>query len=164
MPLLRLHDAVPRAGFFAGAASLIGIFCLYNFEVAARYLFNSPTKWSGDLVSYLLCAIIGFVLPELTRTKSHIAITFIAEGRGPAGRRRLGVVLGIVSATVCLTAAWIVGGEALRLYAGKIETIASFIIPKWWLAAFLTYGLANSGLYFLRLFLTDAVSRREAAH
>jgi TRAP-type C4-dicarboxylate transport system permease small subunit len=163
MPLLRLHDALTRAGFFAGAASLIGIFGLYNFEVAARYLFNSPTKWSGDLVSYLLCAMIGLVLPELTRVKSHIAITFVGERMGPANQRRLGLVLGPASGIVCLTAAWIVGDETLRLYAGRIETIATFIIPKWWLAALLTYGLASSGLYFLRTLPADFLRRREAA-
>ena len=155
MPLLRLHDAVTRGGFLAGAASLIAIFALYNFEVAVRYLFDSPTKWSGDVVTYLLCVMIGLLLPELTRTKSHIAITFVGERLGPLGRRWLESVLSLVSGVVCLVAAWIVGDETVRLYVGEIETIASFIVPKWWLGAFLTYGLASSGLYFLRLFLAD---------
>ena len=155
MPLLRLHDAVTRAGFVAGAAALIAIFALYNFEVAARYFFNSPTKWSGDMVTYLLCVMIGLLLPELTRAKSHIAITFVGERLGPLGRRRLGAVLSLVSGVVCLVAAWIVGDETVRLYVNKIETIASFIVPKWWLGAFLTYGLASSGFYFLRLSLAD---------
>jgi len=152
-----------RAGFFAGAVALLGIFVLYNFEVAARYFFNSPTKWSGDVVTYLLCVMIGLVLPELTRTKSHIAITFIGERMRPAGQRNLGMALSLGSGVVCLTAAWIVGGETLRLYTGGIETIASFIIPKWWLATFLTYGLLSSGLHFLRLFATDLASRRGGA-
>lgn len=155
MPLLRLHDALTRAGFFAGAASLLAIFALYNFEVAARYLFNSPTKWSGDVVTYLLCVMIGLLLPELTRVKSHIAITFIGERLSPSGQRRLGALLSLVSGVVCLVAAWILGDETLRLYVNKIETIASFIVPKWWLGAFLTYGLASSGIYFLRLSLAD---------
>lgn len=163
MPLLRLHDALTRAGFFAGAVALIGIFGLYNFEVAARYFFNSPTKWSGDVVTYLLCVMIGLVLPELTRTKSHIAITFIGERMRPADQRKLGLALSLASGVVCLVAAWIVGDETLRLYVGKIETIASFLIPKWWLAAFLTYGLLSSGLHFLRLFAADVADRREAA-
>lgn len=150
MLLLRLHDALTRAGFIVGAAALLGIFALYNFEVATRYFLNAPTRWSSDTVSYLLCAMVALVVPQLSRSDSHIAITFVSEGLGPAARRGLGIVLALVSGVVCLAAGWMVGNVTLDLYAKGIQTIGTFLIPKWWLGALLTYGFVSSGLMFLR--------------
>ena len=161
MLLLRLHDALTRAGFIAGAAALLGIFGLFNFEVATRYFFNAPTRWSSDTVSYLLCVMVALIVPQLSRTGSHIAITFVSEALGPATRRGLHVSLALLSALVCLGAGWVVGNVTVALYSKGIMTIGTFLIPKWWLAALLTYGFANSGLMFLRQGVAGLLGRGE---
>jgi hypothetical protein len=56
-----------------------------------------------------------------------------------------------VTAVVCLWATWICFGETLYLFKRGTTTLTTFRIPKWTLMAFITYGLLNSGLYFLRL-------------
>lgn len=150
MFLFRIHDAITRAGFIAGAGSLLLICILYNFEVLVRYILNSPTKWSADLISYLLCAMIALVIPELTRTNSHIAISFLVEGVGQRSRSILRAAINALSGAACFAATWIFANEALRLGVQGVETIGAFIIPKWWLAALLTYGFGNCALLFLR--------------
>ena len=57
----------------------------------------------------------------------------------------------LLAACVCLWASWICLGENIYLYNRGTETLTTIRIPKWTLTAFITYGLLNSGLYFLRL-------------
>ena len=41
--------------------------------------------------------------------------------------------------------------ENVAQYRGYIETIGNIPIPKWTLSIFITYGFANSTLWYLRL-------------
>lgn len=148
--LFRIHDAITRAGFIVGAGCLLLVCALYNMEVVVRYILNSPTKWSTDLISYLLCGMIACVIPELTRRNSHIVISVLIDAAKEPARRALAAAINVAAGAVCGVTAWIFASEAVRMAEQGVETIGAFIIPKWWLAALLVYGFGNCALHFLR--------------
>ena len=60
-------------------AAIVGLFVM---EIFMRYAMNAPTKWSNDVISFIMPAMIFLALPEVTRRKQHIAITFLVEALG----------------------------------------------------------------------------------
>lgn len=149
-PILRVQDKISWAGFILGASALGAIVAIYAFEVISRYVFGAPTLWASDFVSFLLLISVFATAPWLTREGGHVAVTIVPDML-PAFRDAILRAGFLLAAGVCLWASWICLGENIYLYNRGTETLTTIRIPKWTLTAFITYGLLNSGLYFLRL-------------
>ena len=149
------HDAVTRATFAVAVACLAIIIVAFCFEVAARYLFSSPTTWALAVSSYLLLAMIFLAVPEMTRTSSHVAITMLLDNMPTGSANALRTLIHLLGVVACAVATWITADEAIAHVAGNIWTIQSFPIPKWIVSVLIPYGFASSGLYFLRQVLGD---------
>ncbi|MGQ7244971.1 TRAP transporter small permease [Salinicola sp. V024] len=148
--LLTVHDGISRAGFILGCMALGAIVCIYAFEVISRYAFGAPTIWASDFVSFLLLISVFATAPWLTREGGHVAVTIVPDLL-PAVRDLVLRVGFLMAAGVCLWASWICFEENIYLYNRGTSTLTTVRIPKWILSAFITYGLLNTGLYFLRL-------------
>lgn len=148
--LARVHDGVTRAGFLLGGITLCGIVLCFWWEVIARYFFNSPTLWSSAMVAYLLCLSISLATPELARSHGHIAITVLPERLQAAARARYERVLAVLTGAVCAVAGWICVQETLRQFTYHTTTAMGLDIPKYWVSAFIAYGLISAALHFLR--------------
>jgi hypothetical protein len=61
------------------------------------------------------------------------------------------MVMNVLGVVLCCFIAYISLIENLDQYSGSIETIGNIPILKWWLSVFITYGFANSALWYLRL-------------
>ncbi len=149
--LCLLHDKVTSAAAALAAIGLILIVVFYVYEVITRYLFDSPTAWVSDFVSYLLCISVFLALPKVTRDRGHVAVTILVDIL-PA--RIAGVIHTVISAIgfLCLGfAAFVSYGENVRQFVKNIETLAIVAVPQWWVSGFITFGLACSALYMLRL-------------
>lgn len=149
-PILTFQDRFSRLGFILGATALGLIVAIYAFEVISRYVFDAPTLWASDFVSFLLLISVFATAPWLTREGGHVAVTIVPDLL-PKWRELLIRVGFLSAAVVCLWAGWICLGENIHLYNRGTSTLTTIRIPKWILSAFITYGLVNSGLYFLRL-------------
>ena len=150
---VRLLDSLTRFGLYVSSALMLSVAALVSTEVGLRYFFNAPSHWIYDTVNYLFCAIIFLAVPELTRMKGHIAITVVLETVGPETSRRLQAVITLIAAAVCGVASYMAGVEASKQFMRGILTLGTFAVPKWWITAFIVYGLALSSLQFLKLFL-----------
>jgi TRAP-type C4-dicarboxylate transport system permease small subunit len=148
--LASIHDRLSGLSFAAAMCALSVIAVSFCYEVAARYFFNAPTIWANPFASYALCASIFLAMPELTRTSSHITLSFLEDAMAPAGARRLRRALHALSAAACGLAAWITAEAAWNDYSVGIVTNTYYPIPKWWLSAVIPYGMASSAIYFLR--------------
>ena len=84
--LARWHDGLTRFGFYLGGATLCGIVVCFWIEVVARYFFNAPTLWSSSIVAYCLCLSASLAMPELARTRGHIAISVLQDSLPAAGQ------------------------------------------------------------------------------
>ena len=148
--LLRLHGLVTDVGYLIAALALCGMGALYCMEVVARYLLNAPTRWSLETVAYLMLIVTFLAIPHAVRAGMHIAVTLLADIY-PRQARRIGLVINGLGAALCAFIAWISLNENLRQFTSSIETMGNVPIPKVWLSAFITYGFANSALWYVRL-------------
>lgn len=148
--ILTLHDAVTRASFAASAVILALIAVSFSYEVVARYYFDAPTSWANAFVAYFLCASIFLAVPELTRRRSHVAVTLLLDRASPASRAVLQRIILATGAGACLLATWITANATGEQIAMGIDTISAYPVPKWLVSIFIPYGMLSSGLYFIR--------------
>ena len=148
--LCAIHDKLTTAAAALAAIGLILIVTFYVYEVVTRYLFDSPTAWVSDFVSYLLCISVFLALPKVTRDRGHVAVTILVDS---LPNRIAGVIHTIISVIgfLCLGfAACVSFAENLRQFSKNIETLAIVSVPQWWVSSFITFGLAFSAVYMLR--------------
>jgi C4-dicarboxylate transporter DctQ subunit len=143
-------DLVTRLSMYVSGVALLLITSSYVFEVIMRYFLNAPTSWSSDVIQGFFAAMIMLALPEVTRTNSHIVISFFLEKMKPTSRQRLGRAIALIGFVMCMLTAWICLQETLRQFDRSIETLWSHPIPKWWISAFIPFGFALSGLQMLK--------------
>jgi TRAP-type C4-dicarboxylate transport system permease small subunit len=149
-PLLRLHGLVTDLGYLAAAFGLIGMGALYCMEVVFRYFLNAPTRWSLEFITYLMLVVTFLAIPHAARAGMHIAVTLLAD-LYPRQAWRILTAMNAIGLILCSFIAYISLLENIAQYQGSIETIGNIPIPKWWLSVFITYGFANSALWYLRL-------------
>lgn len=127
----KAHDALTRWSFVGAAILLFVIFYVYCQEVVLRYLFNSPTSWGGEVISYAQCASTFLVMPLLTKNGGHVAITLIVERLEPRAAGILSWFLYLVSFIICALGAWISLDETLRQYIDDVQLMKVHPIPQW---------------------------------
>jgi C4-dicarboxylate transporter, DctQ subunit len=138
-----------RALFALACVALLVMLGAYVAEVALRYVFKAPTRWSSDVVSYSLLVCVVFALPAVTRDGGHVAITSLVERMAPARQALALRALAWLSAAVCLAAVALLSRQAYGQWQGGIETVAAIAIPKWWLSAAVAVGLAGAAVQFV---------------
>lgn len=132
-------------------AGLATIVIAFNFEVVARYFFNAPSRWSAELVSYLLLVVTFLAMPRLTRDGGHVAVTVLLEAL-PAGGKRWGErAIMLLGAVICAAMAWIAAEETLRQIERNVRMMAAIPVPKAAVSAWIVWGLGLSSLEFLAL-------------
>ncbi|SDU15485.1 TRAP transporter small permease [Stappia sp. ES.058] len=157
--LAHIHDRTSRGLFLLAGCGLVAATALYVFEVVARYVFDAPTTWSGEAVQYALAVVIFCALPEITRTRAHVAIDLVPEAAGPRAALWLGRFNLAVAATACGVSGWIVAGEAVKQFQRGLMTNAANPIPRWWITAVIALGLSSAAVHLARQL---AETRRQA--
>lgn len=140
-----------RTLYQVGIFALGAIVVIYSYEVISRYAFGAPTLWASDFVSFLLLITVFLVMPWLTRSGGHVAVTVLNDQLPERGRQVMLRGGYVIAAVACLCLGYIVCLETLTLYERGSGTLSTVSIPKWTLFSLVCYGLFNSGLYFLRL-------------
>lgn len=148
--LCTLHDWLTKIAAILAAIGLICIVTFYVYEVVTRYMFNAPTAWVSDFVSYFLCISVFLALPKVTKDKGHVAVTILVDIMPSKVRGYVHTVINLIGFACLGFAAIISLQENLRQYSKNIETLAIIPIPQWWVSVFITFGLALSSLHMLR--------------
>lgn len=149
--VLRLFDVLLLAGAGFAGLGLGLIVSAYTYEVIARYLFNAPTWWSSELVAYLLCIMTFTMMPYVTATRAHVAVTIFLDYLNPRNKAVAERMIWIAGFIACAAMTWFAGGETLRQFTRNIQMMAAQPIPKWWISVWIVLGFALSALAFLRL-------------
>ncbi|MBK5928387.1 TRAP transporter small permease [Rhodobaculum claviforme] len=150
----RLHDGLTEVGVGLAMAALALIVLAYAWEVVARYFLGAPTRWSADLVGYLLLFLTFMALPKVTASGGHVAVTVLLERLSPRAQLWAGRVIALLGAVVCLFLMKICLDETLRQVERNIRMMAAHPVPKAWISVWIVYGFAGSALHFLRLAVT----------
>lgn len=149
--LARLHDGVTWLGYLGGTIALGVITFAYCYEVLARYVFDAPTTWANELVSYSLCASVFLMMPHVTQKGGHVAITLFVD-IAPKGLAKFMIwVICCMSFLACALATWISLDENVRQIVKNVYLMKVTPIPKWWISVFITYGFGLSALHFMRM-------------
>lgn len=149
-PLLRLHGLVTDIGYLLAGVGLAAMGALYCMEVVLRYFVGRPTTWSLETITFLMLAMMFLAVPHAVRAGMHIAVTLLAD-LYPRQAARLAFVMNTIGLLLCGFIAYVSLRDNIAQYEGSIETIGNLVLPKWWLSAFITYGFANSALWYVRL-------------
>jgi len=148
--LVKAHDALTHWSFVVASVLLGVIFVEYCLEVVLRYIFNAPTDWGGELISYAQCASVFLVMPLLTKTGGHVAITIIVERMPPRAAGILAWILYFLSFVICVLGTWITWDESVRQYVQDVQLMKVHPLPQWWISIFVGYGFGMSALHYLR--------------
>jgi TRAP-type C4-dicarboxylate transport system permease small subunit len=152
-PVFRILDAVTLAAFQISALLLLAITALYCMEIVMRYAFASPTLWSRDTITYLLCATLMLAAPQVARRNTHVAITILVDSLPGRIRRAFETTLALSTGLISGGVAWIAAQETARLMTSGILTLGTIAVPKWWIFLFIPVGFALVALQFLSLAL-----------
>jgi C4-dicarboxylate transporter DctQ subunit len=158
--LARYHDNVTKVtNVLAQLAISVVVFC-FLYEMASRFVFNSPTWWASEFVSYALCISVFCMMPELARTQSNVAITVLVERLSTRVQIPVYWAIFMVCTVVCGSVAGMSLMENVRQFTENVSLMRNEPIPKWWVSVFITYGFASTTMYFLRALTPERV--REA--
>lgn len=147
-PLRRLMDFLSDLGLWLAMTALGLIVLAFNFEVIARYVFDAPTRWSAELVSYLLLIACFLAMPRLTREGGHVAVTVLLERLAPRQQALGARLIAALGACICLAMAWIAAEETLRQLERGVRMMAAIPFPKAAISVWIVWGLALSGVQF----------------
>ncbi len=148
--ILWLHDEATRVLFALAWLALALAGALFVYSVIARYLFNAPSTWAGEAVSYCLAVLIFAALPELTRQNAHIAVDIVPESLPHRYASVLGRFNALIATVACAMAGWIVTGQAFKQFEQGLLTNAAHPIPRWGFTALIALGLIGAASHFLR--------------
>jgi len=150
--LVRLLDWITHVCYALSGLLLLVIVVVYLSEIFLRYVLNSPTVWSIDLISYTLAAMVSMAAPELARNNMHISITLIPDAiQNVRKRENFMRVLTFLSALVIAYVVYVTAGETYKLFQRGILTVGTFVVPKWWVSIFIPVGLFLTAAQYLRL-------------
>jgi C4-dicarboxylate transporter DctQ subunit len=94
----------------AGVLCVVVMMMIITFDVIARYVFNNPTMWGGEIASYLMIAIVFLGLGQNLRQGSHIRIDIVTTHAAPRIRlvlEALAYAVGIVFTAMLFVGCWI---------------------------------------------------------
>ena len=148
--LLAAHDGFSKLAFRVACLELVVLLGAYLVEVVARYGFNAPTRWTSDMVQYMLCVSMSLALPLVTREGGHVAITSFLEKLSLQHQAKAARYIQALGALTLGAATAVFAFVAWEQARQGIETVAAFAIPKWWLSALVVVGLAGASLHLLR--------------
>lgn len=113
----------------AGAIGAIALLVFY--EVALRYLFNSPTLWTQDLCIYLMLwgAFLGLAPAE--RAGEHIRIDLLLKKLPGRIQHWLGIATHILVGGFSVLVAWSGLDAAIQSYTYGRESLSLFPVPMW---------------------------------
>lgn len=133
------------------AALILGAMALHiGYDVAARYLFASPTDWSNDLSEYSLLWATFLAAPWLVRTGGHVRIDILTERLPARPNHVLAIVVALAGAAVCVVAAWQTGVETFDYWRRGTIFAKVWAVPQWIVYVAMPVGFVAMAVEFLR--------------
>ncbi|PAU77261.1 TRAP transporter small permease [Halomonas salipaludis] len=152
LPLLtKAHDAISEIGLYTGLVALALIALLIFMGTMSRYFIGAPIGWVSDWSNYLLAVSVFVTAPAVTRRGLHVSMDILPSLLPSATLRKAATVLAsALTCTILAVLSWLLMRSLADAWATGTTTAAAYPIPRWWLFAFILYGLASSGLHVLR--------------
>lgn len=108
---------------------LIGIIVAY--EVALRYLFNSPTDWVEETSRLGMVWATFLIFPACMSRRQLISITLLSDALGDRGKAALEAISFAVICVACALVAWHAAEAAIDAAMVGRATASVLRIPYW---------------------------------
>jgi TRAP-type C4-dicarboxylate transport system permease small subunit len=119
---------------------LSGVFLSY--EVAARYLFNAPTRWVLETCELLLMWGTFLALGRLIHLRENISIEILFDRLAPSGQRFLDVLSLLFMAGFAAVIGVYSFDIAYDSYVTRRTTATVLDYPNWWAEASIVVGMS----------------------
>lgn len=118
------------------SAALLIISVIISFEVASRYLFNSPTIWVWDVATQLMLVLVMLGLAEVYRRDLNVRVDIGLEGRSPRFRAVLDLLSTLLIIFVAVIITW-TSWDYFHSSWSRGQRASSLFAPPLWPAKFL---------------------------
>jgi C4-dicarboxylate transporter DctQ subunit len=116
--------------FVGGALAFASLLLFVN--VVLRYWFLSPISWAEELTLYIMVWIVFVGSSVAIRTRGHIAIDLLPLVLSPVGRRRLAILIALVTLAFLVVFFYYSGQHTLRVRS--ISQVTPVMQAPMWLA------------------------------
>lgn len=143
-----------------GVAALGVLPLIVFYDVAARYLFNSPTIWATEISIYLLQLLVFLPMGLLTSQNAHIRSTLLVDRLRPRPRGILYRISLVLIALLAACIAWL--GWKLTAHSWQQSQVSATLlaVPLWLPHALIPLG----GLLLLISAIGALIDPVEPAH
>jgi len=101
------------------------------YEVAMRYLFNSPTIWVLEVNQYMLCAYVALTGGYIMRHNSHVNIEIFYEKFSPRRKAWVNLMSSVCFFTVTIVLLWKSGIMAWESWMSQEQSFSILPAPLW---------------------------------
>jgi tripartite ATP-independent transporter DctM subunit len=105
-PLLAAIDGLSALCGWLGAALVAAMLAIICYDVALRYLLNSPTSWSTEIATYMLVAMAFLAAAWAQREGAHIRVELLVERLRGEARRTLELLCAWLGLVLVAFLAW----------------------------------------------------------
>lgn len=105
-----------RVTGWCAAAALAAIMLLMLFDVAGRYLFNSPIPGAGELIELGMGVIVFGALPLVTARNNHIQLDYFSRAIRGWMQLLVNALIALVNTVIMAVLAWRILAKALTIY------------------------------------------------
>lgn len=117
-------------------------------NVIARYVFNHSLAFSDEMSTYLFVLMSFMGTAIAARRKAHLGLSIVTDRVSPRARRRIQIVMYLLSALFCLLILIFGVQMVISQYRLGQET-AAMQWPEWIYGSFVPIGAVFSMLAFL---------------
>ena len=108
--------------------TLLAMTLIVGFEVASRYLFNSPTIWAWDINVQLMMLLVMFGMAEVYRQDAHVRVDIFSAALSPRGRAILDIAYAPVFFMITAVLVWTGWTYFLGSYE-RLQTASTIFAP-----------------------------------
>ena len=94
----KTSDFVGKTG---GYAALVLVICVMFYEVVARYVFDSPTRFALEYSIMIQMLLVSLAASYILREEGHVSIGIVVENLSEMTRHWFMVVTSIIGAMYC---------------------------------------------------------------
>lgn len=129
--LFRFIDFICEIGAYLSAFLLWVIAVIVTYEVAMRYLFNSPTTWVSESSVYLWMAVGLLGAANTLKNDGHFSITILVDALSQKNRKRLQIITKILG--MLYSASFVYYGYQQAYLAYDLEDVSNGLMatPLW---------------------------------
>lgn len=135
---VRSVDRLSIALSYGSAIALLMIALIVCYEVASRYLFNSPTIWAWDINAQLMVVLVMLGLGEVYRRDLNVRVDVVTELMPPRVRLALDLLMGLFVLFVACIIVW-TSWDFFEQSFSRGQRASSLFAPPIWPAKFLLF-------------------------